>query len=74
MTKDHLLRIRVAAADREDVQFELDRAELTLKEAVSDAISHGEDIATVAEVAELPVDDVARLAARDAGPGSVLPS
>ena len=73
MTKDHLLKIRVAAADREDVQFELDRAELTLREAVSEAISCGEDIATVAEVAELPVDDVAKLAARNPGPGSALP-
>ncbi|MBG6226242.1 hypothetical protein IWX63_002829 [Arthrobacter sp. CAN_A2] len=77
MTKDHLLKIRVAAADKEDVQFELDRAELVLQEAVSEAISHGEDIKTVAEVAELPEGDVARLAAldaRDSGPGSALPS
>lgn len=73
MTEDHLLKIRVAAADKEDVQFELDRAELILQQAVSEAISRGEDIATVAEVAELPVDDVARLAAGDADPEAALP-
>ncbi|WP_156134965.1 hypothetical protein [Arthrobacter sp. L77] len=70
MTKDRLLKIRVAAADKEDVQFELDRAELVLQEAVAEAISQGEDIAIVAEVAELPVDDVAKLAAHDTGPGA----
>ncbi|WP_247826856.1 hypothetical protein [Arthrobacter antioxidans] len=64
------MKIRVAAADKEDVQFELDRAELVLQEAVAEAISQGEDIAIVAEVAELPVDDVAKLAAHDTGPGA----
>ncbi|MHA7239834.1 hypothetical protein [Arthrobacter sp. TMS1-12-1] len=74
MTNDPLQKILVAAADKEDVQFELDRAELILQEAVSEALRHGEDVAVVAEVAELPVDDVAKLVARDADPGPVLPS
>ncbi|MDQ0735723.1 hypothetical protein [Arthrobacter agilis] len=73
MTNDDLQKIRVAAADKEDVEFELDRAELVLKEAVTEALSHGEDIEVVAEVAELPVDDVAKLAARNADPGPILP-
>lgn len=68
MTNDDLLKIRVAAADKEDVEFELDRAELILQEAVAQALSHGEDIMVVAEVAELPLDDVTRLAARRVDP------
>jgi hypothetical protein len=73
MTNDDLQKIRVAAADKEDVEFELDRAELVLKEAVAEAISHGEDIKVVAEVAELPLDDVVKLAAQEADPNPVLP-
>lgn len=73
MTNDDLQKIRVAAADKEDVEFELDRAELVLQEAVAEALVHGEDIAVVAELAELPVEDVAKLAAQEAAPGSVLP-
>ncbi|MHA7188721.1 hypothetical protein ACX80N_00325 [Arthrobacter sp. MDT2-16] len=73
MTNDDLQKIRVAAADKEDVEFELDRAELVLQEAVSEALSHGEDINVVAEVAELPLDDVVKLATQDASPDPVLP-
>ncbi|BBE23560.1 hypothetical protein MN0502_24430 [Arthrobacter sp. MN05-02] len=73
MTNGDLQKIRVAAADKEDVEFELDRAELILKEAVTEALSHGEDIEVVAEVAELPLDDVAKLAGRTADPGPILP-
>ncbi|MFJ6001372.1 hypothetical protein [Arthrobacter sp. NPDC092385] len=73
MTNDDLQKIRVAAADKEDVEFELDRAELVLKEAVAEAISHGEDIKVVAEVAELPLDDVVKLAAQETDPNPVLP-
>ncbi len=73
MTNDDLQKIRVAAADKEDVEFELDRAELVLQEAVAEALSHGEDINVVAEVAELPLDDVVKLAAQDATPDPVLP-
>jgi hypothetical protein len=73
MTKNDLQKIRVAAADKEDIEFELDRAELVLQEAVAEAISHGEDIKVVAEVAELPLDDVVRLAAPDVDPGPILP-
>ncbi|PPB50982.1 hypothetical protein C4K88_03775 [Arthrobacter pityocampae] len=72
MTKDHLLNISVAAADKEDVQFELDRADLVLQEAVVEAITQGEDITAVAEVAELPVDEVVKLAA-GVDPASALP-
>ncbi|MHA7217349.1 hypothetical protein ACX80L_00510 [Arthrobacter sp. MDT1-48-3] len=73
MTNGDLQKIRVAAADKEDVEFELDRAELILKEAVTEALSHGEDIEVVAEVAELPLDDVAELARQTAAPGPILP-
>lgn len=65
MSKDDLHKIRVAAADKEDVEFELDRAELMLQQAVAEALEHGEEIAVVAEVAELPVEDVEKLAAQD---------
>jgi hypothetical protein len=74
MTNDYLQKIRVAAADKEDIEFELDRAELMLQEAVTEALSHGEDIAAVAEVAELPLEDVAKLVVHQAEPGPVLPS
>lgn len=73
MTEDNLHKIRLAAADKEDMEFELDRAELVLQEAVSEALEHGEDIAAVAEVAELPVDDVVRLAEQGANGDPVLP-
>ena len=71
MSKDDLHRIRVAAADKEDVEFELDRAELVLQEAVAEALEHGEDISVVAEVAELPVEEVAKLAGQE--PDPILP-
>lgn len=73
MTNDDLQKIRVAAADKEDVEFELDRAELVLQEAVAEALAHGEDIAVVAEVAELPLEDVVKLAAQETAQDSVLP-
>lgn len=73
MTNDDLQKIRVAAADKEDVEFELDRAELVLQEAVAEALSHGADIESVAEVAELPLGDVARLAPQEASQDPVLP-
>ena len=73
MTKDDLQRIRVAAADKEDVEFELDRAELMLQEAVVEALHHGEDLAVVAEVSELPLDDVVKLAVKDTDADPVLP-
>ncbi|MHA7208988.1 hypothetical protein [Arthrobacter sp. MDT1-65] len=73
MTNEDLQKIRVAAADKEDVEFELDRAELVLQEAVSEALSHGADIHVVAEVAELPLDDVVKLAAQDSPADPVLP-
>lgn len=72
MTKDDLHKIRVAAADKEDVEFELDRAELVLQEAVTEALNHGEDIKVIAEVAELPVEDVVKLA-QDVSPDAALP-
>lgn len=72
MTKDDLQKIRVAAADKEDVEFRLDHAELVLQEAVVDAIEHGEDVKVIAEVAEMPVDDVERLAGTRVG--EVAPS
>jgi hypothetical protein len=71
MSNDDLHRIRVAAADKEDVEFELDRAELMLQQAVAEALEHGEDITVVAEIAELPVDEVAKLAVHE--PDPVLP-
>lgn len=73
MTNHDLQKIRVAAADKENVEFELDRMELALQEAVTEALHHGEDITVVAEVAELPVDDVVRLAAEEPSPDPVLP-
>jgi hypothetical protein len=73
MNHDDLQRIRVAAADKENVEFELDRAELVLQEAVAEALTHGADITVVAEVAELPVEDVVKLAVHETAPDSVLP-
>jgi hypothetical protein len=73
MTNDDLQKIRVAAADKENVEFELDRAELILQEAVAEALSHGEAVEVVAEVAELPVDDVVKLASQDVLPDPALP-
>lgn len=73
MTNDDLQKIRVAAADKEDVEFELDRAELVLQEAVAEALHHGEDLKVVAEVSELPLDDVRKLAADASDMNPVLP-
>jgi hypothetical protein len=73
MTNDDLQKIRVAAADKENVEFELDRAELVLQEAVVEALHHGEDLSVIAEVSELPLDDVVKLAAKETGADPVLP-
>ncbi|KNC16341.1 hypothetical protein AC792_15230 [Arthrobacter sp. RIT-PI-e] len=73
MTDDDLQKIRVAAADKEDVEFELDRAELVLQEAVAEALHHGEDPAVVAEISELPLEDVRKLAGEESDMNPVLP-
>ncbi len=55
---DDLRRIRVAAADKESIEFELDSATLVLEEAITEAIDHGQDLSDVAATAELPVEKV----------------
>jgi hypothetical protein len=58
---EDLRRIQLAAADKEIIEFELDRAELALSQAITVAVNHGVDVRTVADVAELPVEDVITL-------------
>lgn len=55
---DDLHRIRVAAAVKESLEFELDSAALVLEEAITDAVDHGQDLDVVADAAEVPVEDV----------------
>lgn len=55
---DDLRRIRVAAADKESIEFELDSVTLVLEEAITEAVDHGQDVTEVAVVAELPVTEV----------------
>lgn len=55
---DDLHRIRVAAADKESLDFELDSAVLVLEEAIITAVDHGQDVKVIAAAAELPIEKV----------------
>lgn len=55
---DDLHRIRVAAADKESLEFELDSAALILEEAITVALDDGQDVEVIADAAELPVEKV----------------
>lgn len=58
MSEDDLRRIAVAAADKEAAAFELDHADLNLKEAVVVALEHGTPPEVIAEVADLDPEEV----------------
>ncbi|MHA7284555.1 hypothetical protein [Arthrobacter sp. TMS2-4] len=58
MSVDDLRRIAVAAADKEAAAFELDHADLNLKEAVVVALEHGTPPEVIAEVADLDPEEV----------------
>lgn len=59
---DDLRRIRVAAANKESLEFELDSAALALEEAITAAAGDGQDVDRIADAAEVPVEDVIKLA------------
>ena len=61
MSEEDLHRIAVAAADKEAAAFELDHADLTLKEAVVIALEHGTPPEVIAEAADLEPDEVINL-------------
>lgn len=58
MSEDDLRRIAVAAADKEAAAFELDHADLNLKEAVVVGLEHGTPPEVIAEVADLDLEEV----------------
>lgn len=58
---DDLRRIRVAAANKESLEFELDSAALALEEAITAAAGDGQDVDRIADAAEVPVEDVIKL-------------
>lgn len=58
MSEDDLHRIAVAAADKEAAAFELDHADLNLKEAVVVALEHGTPPEVIAQVADLEPEEV----------------
>lgn len=58
MSENDLHRIALAAADKETAAFELDHAELNLKEAVVVALEHGAPPEVIAEVADLEPEEV----------------
>jgi hypothetical protein len=58
MSEDDLRRIALAAADKEAAEFELDHADLNLKEAVVVALEHGTPPEVVAQVADLEPEEV----------------
>lgn len=58
MSQEDLRTVAVAAADKETAVFELDHAELTLKEAVVVALEHGTPPEVIAQVADLTPEDV----------------
>ncbi|MFJ6003385.1 hypothetical protein [Arthrobacter sp. NPDC092385] len=61
MSDNDLHRIAVAAADKEAAAFELDHADLNLKEAVVIALEHGTPPEVIAQVADLDPDEVIHL-------------
>ena len=58
MSVNDLDRLKVAAADREAAEFELDHTILNLQEAVATALRHGEDPEVIAEVTDLSPTEV----------------
>ena len=58
MSEDDLHKIAVAAADKEAAAFELDHADLNLKEAVVVALEHGTPPEVIAQVADLEPEEV----------------
>jgi hypothetical protein len=58
MSEDDLRRIAVAAADKEAAAFELDHADLNLKEAVVVALEHGTPPEVIAQVADLEPEEI----------------
>ncbi|MHA7279576.1 hypothetical protein ACX80H_07465 [Arthrobacter sp. MDT2-2] len=61
MSAEDRRRLAVAAADKEVAAFELDHAELNLKEAIVVALEHGEDPEVIAEVVDLEPEEVLEL-------------
>jgi hypothetical protein len=61
MSENDLHRIAVAAADKEAAAFELDHADLNLKEAVVVALEHGTPPEVIAQVADLDPEEVIHL-------------
>ncbi|TKV29221.1 hypothetical protein FDK12_06175 [Arthrobacter sp. NamB2] len=61
MSEADLHRLAVAAADKETAAFELDHAELNLKEAVVVALEHGTDPKVIAQVVDLEPEEVLEL-------------
>jgi Mg/Co/Ni transporter MgtE len=58
MFEEDLHRIAVAAADKEAAAFELDHADLNLKEAVVVALENGTPPEVIAQIADLEPDEV----------------
>lgn len=61
MSEVDLHRLAVAAADKETAAFELDHAELNLKEAVAVALEHGTDPKVIAQVVDLEPEEILEL-------------
>ncbi|RJU00326.1 hypothetical protein D6T65_13280 [Arthrobacter frigidicola] len=61
MSAEDLNRLRVAAADKEAAEFELDHTVLTLQEAVATALRHGEDPEVIADVTDMSPSEVLEL-------------
>jgi hypothetical protein len=68
MSTDDLRRIAIAAADKEAAAFELDQADLNLKEAVVVALEHGTPPEVIAEVADLEPEEIIDLVQDVEGP------
>lgn len=67
---DDLRRIRVAAADKESLEFKLDSAALALEEAITAAAGDGLDIGRIADAAEVPVEEVIDVLDTPPAPGN----
>ncbi|AUZ88146.1 hypothetical protein ACX80L_03890 [Arthrobacter sp. MDT1-48-3] len=61
MSAEDRHQLAVAAADKEAAAFELDHAELNLKEAIVVALEHGEDPEVIAEVVDLDPEEILEL-------------
>lgn len=58
MTEDDVRKVRVAAADLESAEFEMDHATLNLESSVAEAVEDGQNVEDIAQAADMEPSEV----------------